>query len=110
MNNISDSVIRNRLAEKCLDKTELLIPLINEDDRDRIAALAMEMTNWAKDHPKYIAAYEAIEDIKNAAIEQFIGDNEAAEYLEWITEMREAEVEARRDEMAELGYESARAA
>jgi len=42
--------------------------------------------------------------LKNAAIEQFIGDNEAAEMLEWITEMREAEEESRRDEAAEKAY------
>lgn len=97
----SDSVIRNRLSEKALDKPELLVPLINEDDRDRIAALAMEMTNWAKDHPKYIAAFEAIEDIKNATIEQYIGDNEAAEYVLWREEMKEAADDARRDELNE---------
>jgi len=107
--NRSDSVIRNRLADKALDNSELLVPYINEDDRDRIAALAMEMTNWAKDHPKYIAAYNVIEDLKNAAIEQFIGDNEAAEMLEWITEMKEAEDDAKREEQW-VGYESARAA
>lgn len=94
----SDSVIRNRLSEKALDKPELLVPLINEDDRDRIAALAMEMTNWSKDHPKYIAAYEAIEDIKNAAIEQYITDNEAAEGLIWQEEFKAMEEAARREE------------
>lgn len=97
----TESVIRARLAEKALDKTELLVPLVNEDDRDRIAALAFEMTNWAASHPKYIAAYEAIEDIKNAAIEQYIGDNEAAEYVLWREEMKEAEDDARRDELNE---------
>lgn len=98
MNKASDSVIRNRLADKCLDKSELLIPMLNEDDRDRGLALAFEMLSHAKDSPKFQAAYDALEDIKNAAIEQYIGEHEAAEYHEWITEMREAEGDARADE------------
>lgn len=97
MNARSESVIRNRLADKCLDKPDLLLPFLTEVDRDLLAALAMDMTNWAKDSAQFIAAYETVEDIKNAAIEQFIGDNEAAEYLEWINEMREAEDDARRE-------------
>lgn len=109
MNARSESMIRNRLNDKVVEDFSLLLPYLSEDDLAEIATKAFTQTEFRHDHELAIAAHDRIEDIKHQALEGYYGDNEAAEYLEWVNEMREAEDDAKREEQW-VGYESARAA
>lgn len=112
MNKASDSMIRNRLADKWMDKTgedfSPLDPYI-EDRAMELARLALVLRFTPTESERHYATCCRIDDLMFQMQEDYFAENEAAEYLEWITEMREAEDDAKREEQW-VGYESARAA
>lgn len=107
MNKASDSMIRNRLADKWMDATgedfSPLDPYI-EGRAMELARLTLVLRFTPTESERHYQTCCRIDDLMFQMQEEYFADNEAMEYVIWQEELKEAEEEARRDEAAEKAY------
>ena len=97
-------VIRDRLTDKCENDPRLLLAYIDEDDRDDLAAAAMQIVLSSFEFFSCELARDRVNFIMDSAKDDYIAAHEAAEEREYLQEQREEAAEMRADEMREARY------